>query len=67
MKSQIQDIAREFGFARCRVTQPKIAGLHGLALQRWVNSGMQGDMGWMAEETRMQRRMAPELMLDGVG
>jgi epoxyqueuosine reductase len=66
MKSQIQDMAREFGFARCRVTQPQISGLHGRSLQDWVKSGKQGNMSWMAEEVRMQRRIAPESMLAGV-
>ncbi len=66
MKSHIQAMAHEFGFARCRVTHPQISGLHGQALQDWVKSGKQGNMSWMAEEVRMQRRIAPESMLVGV-
>jgi len=66
MKSHIQDMARRLGFARCMVTQPHISGLHGRALQDWVNAGMQANMSWMAEDMRMQRRLAPESMLAGV-
>jgi len=66
MKSHIQAMAHEFGFARCMVTEPQVSGLHGQALQDWVKSGKQGNMSWMAEEMRMQRRIAPESMLAGV-
>jgi len=66
MKSIIQARAREFGFARCRVTAPQVSGLHGRALQRWLDLGMQGDMQWMGEEMRVQRRLAPDSILTEV-
>lgn len=66
IKSFIQDKAQGHGFILCRVTQPQVSGLHSEALQRWVAAGMQGDMGWMADETRLQRRVVPESMLQGV-
>jgi len=66
IKTSIVDKAYEHGFALCRVTQPQISGLHGRALHSWVQSGMQGNMDWMAEETRMHRRKSPESMLEGV-
>ncbi|MFQ5518626.1 MAG: tRNA epoxyqueuosine(34) reductase QueG [Mariprofundus sp.] len=66
MKAKVQQMARECGFDLCRVTRPEIGRLHADALQLWVNAGMQADMGWMAEETRLMRRKAPESMLDSV-
>jgi len=39
---------------------------HTDALQRWVEADMHGDMLWMAEESRMQRRQSPESMLVGM-
>jgi len=66
IKTCIQEKAYERGFSLCRVTQPQVSGLHGRALRNWVKAGMQGNMGWMAEETRLQRRVNPASMLDGV-
>ena len=66
MKSLIQNMAREHGFALCRVTPPDVDDVHRQALQDWVDSDMQGEMGWMAEEVRLQRRKSPESMLAGV-
>jgi len=66
MKAHIQAMAGELGFARCRVTTPHISGLHGRALLDWVDTGKQGNMSWMAEDVRLQRRLAPESMLDAV-
>ncbi len=40
--------------------------MHAKALQRWLDANMQGDMAWMGEETRLQRRMTPETMLESV-
>jgi len=66
MKSQIQAMAGALGFARCRVTTPHISGQHGRALLDWVETGKQGHMSWMAEDVRLQRRLAPGSMLDAV-
>ncbi len=59
-------MAGRHGFDLCRVTRPEVSAKHAEALQRWVDADMQGEMAWMGEETRMQRRMAPEAMLDEV-
>jgi len=65
MKALICAKALAHGFALCRVTRPQVGRLHADALQCWVGAGMQGDMDWMAEETRLQRRGLPESMLAG--
>ncbi|WP_100277252.1 tRNA epoxyqueuosine(34) reductase QueG [Mariprofundus aestuarium] len=66
LKDRVRAKAKECGFALCHVTRPEVGGQHADALQRWSDAGMQGDMVWMAEEMRMQRRKSPETMLQGV-
>ncbi len=66
LKALIHVKASGYGFKLCRVTRPHVSGLHEKALQDWVDTGMQGDMGWMAEDVRLQRRKSPESMLEGV-
>ena len=66
MKSLLHARAMQHGFELCRVTAPLLANKHANALQHWVDAGMHGDMGWMAEETRLQRRAQPQSMLAGV-
>ncbi|MDQ6981884.1 MAG: tRNA epoxyqueuosine(34) reductase QueG [Mariprofundus sp.] len=66
LKASIHAKASEYGFRLCRVTRPEVGSLHGEALQNWVESGMHGDMIWMAEDVRLQRRKSPESMLEGV-
>jgi len=62
----IRQRAQDHGFVLCRVTRPRIDEFHDRALQRCVAAGMHGSMGWMAESTRLQRRMVPASMLEGV-
>jgi len=66
LKMLIRAKAEASGFTLCRVTRPTVASIHGEALQSWVESDMQGDMSWMAEDIRLQRRKQPESMLNGV-
>jgi len=66
LKAAIREMAGRHGFDLCRVTRPQVSAMHAEALQRWVDADMQGEMAWMGEETRMQRRMAPESMMDSV-
>jgi len=66
MKSLICARADALGFVACRVTRPRVDRMHTEALQQWVAADMQGEMAWMAEEGRMQRRRQPESMLEGV-
>jgi len=67
VKASIRAKAVQHGFALCRVTRPQAGRLHAEALRRWVAADMQGEMGWMAEETRVQRRIDPASMLDNAG
>ncbi|MBL4774451.1 MAG: tRNA epoxyqueuosine(34) reductase QueG [Mariprofundus sp.] len=65
-KAIIQAKAMKHGFVRCRVTRPIVQKIHAEGLQSWLDADMQGEMGWMAEEMRVQRRMQPESMLQDV-
>ncbi|OIO72292.1 MAG: tRNA epoxyqueuosine(34) reductase QueG [Zetaproteobacteria bacterium CG1_02_53_45] len=66
IKSTIRKKASQHGFELCYVTRPAIDSKHALALQKWVEADMQGDMAWMAEASRLQRRKEPQSMLDDV-
>lgn len=66
LKTAIREMAGRHGFDLCRVARPEVSAKHAEALKRWVDADMQGDMAWMGEETRMQRRMTPESMLNDV-
>ncbi|MDX8405463.1 MAG: tRNA epoxyqueuosine(34) reductase QueG [Mariprofundus sp.] len=66
IRTVLAERALAHGFSLCRVTRPTLANVHANALQRWVSADMQGDMGWMSEEVRLQRRLQPETMLDQV-
>jgi len=59
-------MAKQHGFDLCHFTRPEIPASHSLTYQKWVQAGMHGDMAYMAEETRMGRRIHPETMLAGV-
>jgi len=66
LRQGIRDMAGKHGFDLCRYTCPEVPATHTSAFEQWVQAGMYGDMAWMAEETRMRRRMHPETMLEGV-
>ena len=66
MKQRIQACAQSHGFVRCQVTRPVLGAEHAEALRCWVDAGMQGEMAWMAEAVRMQRRLSPQSMLADV-
>ncbi|MDQ6970782.1 MAG: tRNA epoxyqueuosine(34) reductase QueG [Mariprofundus sp.] len=66
MKEIIRQSALKHGFALCRFTRPTLNTIHQQGLQGWVEAEMQGDMDWMAEQVRMQRRLQPESMLQDV-
>jgi len=65
-KHLIRTTAATYGFAQCRVTQPVTAQVHLDGLQHWVSAGMYGNMDWMAESDRFERRNHPMSMLNGV-
>ncbi len=54
------------GFELCRFTRPEISEGHRMRYRYWVREGMHGQMAWMAEEGRMERRQYPDRMLAGV-
>ncbi|MDX8411192.1 MAG: tRNA epoxyqueuosine(34) reductase QueG [Mariprofundaceae bacterium] len=62
----IRLLARRHGFDLCRFTRPDIPGLHSEALRNWVKAGMHGDMAWMDENSRLNRRINPANMLSAV-
>ena len=66
LKTVIRERAQAFGFSLCHVTRPEVDQKHVDALQQWSDEGLQGDMGWMAEAVRLERRKNPATMLDGV-
>lgn len=66
LKDNIREIARQHGFDLCRFTRALISMKHIDAYKKWLKSGMSGEMTYMAEETRLQRRKRPEMMLQNV-
>ena len=66
LPDNIRKIALKHGFERCHFTKPEVNGNHCSALDDWLEQGMQGDMAWMAEESRAARRKNPESMLGDV-
>lgn len=66
MKEAIQARAAAHGFDLCRFARTDIPGRHADALHSWVNAGMHGDMAWMQQESRLERRIDPASMLPDV-
>lgn len=66
LADSIRKTALQHGFERCHFSQPEMNAKHCSALDDWLEQGMQGDMAWMAEESRILRRQKPESMLQGV-
>jgi len=66
MKELIREKALQHGFALCRFTAPVLDEKHRQGLHGWVDANMQGNMAWMSEEVRMQRRIEPASMLADV-
>jgi len=59
-------MAYQHGFDICHFTQPLISAKHIDAYKKWLHAHMYGEMAYMAEETRLQRRKFPEMMLQNV-
>jgi len=66
LKEAIRELAKKHGFELCSFARPNFPEKHPQGLESWVDAGMHGDMGYMAEESRVERRKAPESMMDGV-
>ncbi len=66
LKALIRVKALEHGFDLCRFARPDVSELHQSGYQAWVAAEMHGEMGWMAEESRVERRKRPDSMLDDV-
>jgi len=62
----IKEAAYHHGFDLCCITKPQFSHKHGKQLDSWVDAGMHGEMGYMAEETRVGRRKDPSTMLKGI-
>ena len=57
LKEEIRAEAERIGFAACGFTRADAAAAAGLDLQRWLEAGHHGTMGWM--ETRAHHRVSP--------
>jgi len=66
LRQTIRTMAKQHGFDLCHITRPEIERKHLDTYADWLSAGMQGDMAWMAEQTRMARRRDPASMLEGV-
>jgi epoxyqueuosine reductase len=62
IKTSLLSLARESGFADCRVAIAQPAA-HRALFEQWVAQGQYGDMAWMARHT--ERRGDPALVLPG--
>jgi len=66
LKEEIRRCAAVLGFELCHFTRPILAEHHRTGLDRWIDAGMYGEMGYMAEAERSERRRQPESMLPHV-
>lgn len=66
LKRAIVERAQAHGFDLCRIARPVIGERHRRGLERWVEQGMQGDMDYMSEAMRVERRKHPQQMLEEV-
>ena len=57
LEEAIKSEAARLGFAACGFTRANAADDAGLELERWLEAGHQGTMGWM--ETRAHHRVSP--------
>jgi len=62
MKEAVKARARELGFDDCRITSPAPPESAG-ALRKWLEDGMQGEMGWL--QRNAAKRADPSLVLPG--
>ncbi|MCF7821282.1 MAG: tRNA epoxyqueuosine(34) reductase QueG [Mariprofundaceae bacterium] len=65
-KDIIRELALAQGFDLCAFTKPVLSPQHKAQLDMWVGNGMHGEMGYMAEAVRVERRKEPESMLEGI-
>ncbi|QIK78769.1 tRNA epoxyqueuosine(34) reductase QueG [Sphingomonas piscis] len=57
LKQQIREEAERLGFVACGFTHADATGDAGLELERWLEAGHHGNMGWMEE--RAHHRVSP--------
>ncbi len=62
-REEIVRRAHDLGFDDCRITtaEPPRSGVH---YQRWIDSGLHGEMGWMARNR--EKRLDPARILPGL-
>jgi len=65
-KDSIRELATKHGFELCSFARPEVKALHQDSYKAWVEAGMHGEMAYMAEETRLERRREPASMLEGI-
>jgi len=66
LKDSIREVAFAHGFELCHVTRPGFPDKHRSGLDAWLDSGMQGDMDYMSEPVRRERRKTPASLLPEV-
>ncbi len=66
IKKNIRAFAAKRGFELCAFSAPVFPDKHRKGLESWVGAEMHGEMGYMAEASRVERRKAPESMLDEI-
>jgi epoxyqueuosine reductase len=57
LEEAIRTEAKQLGFAACGFTRADAANSAGIELQKWIEAGHHGTMGWM--ETRAHHRVSP--------
>jgi hypothetical protein len=63
LEEAIRSEAARLGFAACALTRADAADAAGLDLQRWLEAGHHGTMGWM--EARASHRVSPLALWPG--
>ncbi len=67
LKERIRALARAHGFDSCHFSRPVVDAKFVARFREWLAGNYQGEMHWMAEDSRVARRMNPASMLEGVG
>ena len=65
-KATIRTMAASYGFDLCHFSRPAFPDKHRSGLDGWLDAGMHGEMGYMAEAGRRERRKEPASLLPDV-
>lgn len=66
LKDSVRKLALNHGFELCAFARPEVKANHQHGYAAWIDAGMHGDMAYMAEESRLKRRLNPVTLLEGV-